>query len=274
MRRPLTAKSTFILSLLIISLAPVGSFSQEALTRRPFANKLIFSETPEIGVKWHGGIRMNDFLVWDGYWNINNWLTADLLLERLNNLKFDSNATLVTDRFSVLTLKSRPLNFNLKGNPCKIAAGIKMYNSTYITDIKNNPLLNDSLIDKSTVLFITESYMLKDKHCFNLFTSVSFRDIGDPTYYMVPGYCFLFAKHWSFSVEYYLTNTIYLPIKILQMAISANNWSLENFSRDYYSFMIYGFQYTGDHLRIDLNLASPASFSGPFFPVVGVGWNF
>jgi hypothetical protein len=253
---------------------PVFALAQDSLGVRPFPNKLIYSETPEIGKKWHGGIRMNDLVVWDGYFNINGWLTADILFEMLNNRKFDSNTTLVTDRFSVLTLKSRPFSFSPKSNPYKLAGGIKLYRSSYLTRNKSDPTLNDSLNDNSLVLFITEGYALTNRHYFNLFTSISTRNIGRATYYVIPAYRFGFSRHWSFSLEYYVTNTIYLPIKLLQMAFSSNHWAIENFNQDLISFMFFGFQYSGVNLQIDFNLATHPSFEGPFIPILGAGWNF
>ena len=273
---PAIATKVFRVLCVLAFMTPVISFSQDSLCGKPLPGKLIFSETPEIGQKWHGGIRMNDVLVWDGYWNINNWLTMDLLIAGLPSLGADTSGSKISDHFYALTWKSRPVSLNLADHPYKASLGLKIYRSNFILTSKNATGTFDTLEmnDKSTVLFLTESYSLGKRHDFNLFTSLSFRNNSDATYYIVPGYRFNFGEKWSFAIEYYMTNTMYLPMKVLQFYFSANNYDFENYNRDMYSFMFYGFQYAGRHIRIDLNMINHISFEKPFFPLVGVGWNF
>jgi hypothetical protein len=75
----------------------------------PFSGKLIFCETPEIGKKWHGGIRLNDILVFDGYWNIYNWLTIDFLRAGINDITIDTSGSALSDRFSIFTIEEDPI---------------------------------------------------------------------------------------------------------------------------------------------------------------------
>jgi hypothetical protein len=71
-----------------------------------------------------------------------------------------------------------------------------------------------------------------------------------------------------------MTNTFYLPLKVFQEVLGANNWILENRNQDMYSFMMYGFQYLGEHIRWDFSLANHISFQSFILPMVGFGWNF
>jgi hypothetical protein len=249
--------------------------AQDAWNSKPFSGKLFFAETPNIGLKWHGGIRMTDILAWDGYININNWMTLDLLAEGMSEMKADKNGSTITDKFRAIALKSRPFSFSLKGNPYQLAFGLKLYRSNLLFSMKNDMNGFDTIktADTSTVLFLTESYSLGQKHFINLFTSLSFRR-GSSAYFIVPGYRYGITGSWSVGIEYYMTNSIFLPLGLYQYLFSANHWALENYNQDLFSFMFYGFQYTGKHLRIDLNIGNHISFQPPFLPLLGVGWNF
>lgn len=240
---------------------------------RPFSNKVVFSETPEIGKKWHGGIRMNDIAIWDGYWNVNNILLVDFLFAGFNSLKVDQSMELV-DKFRTLTIKSRPLELDLRGNTYRIAVGLKVFKSDFsMKDLE----ANDDVItisDRSTVLFLTQSLVPAKNHSLNLFASLSNRKNGFDTYYIIPGYSWFFSKNWSLDFEYYMTNSLRLPIKILQFAFDSDKLDFFNSERAMYSFMIYGASFTGKHLRVDLHLSNHISFAGPIIPILGVGWNF
>lgn len=241
------------------------------LSELPFCNKLIYSETPEIGIKWHGGIRMTDVLIWDGYWNINNWLTMDLLISALPNLFKDQGGSL-TDRFTAFTIKSRPFSFQLMDRTYKVGGGIKSYAAR--SEFGDSTMTFMDTKDGSFVFFATQSYQW-DKHYFNLFTSVSSHDNQDKaTYFIVPGYRHPISKSWSFSLEYFMTNTQYIPLKILQFAFDDDQLEFDNRERYMYSFMFFGAQYNRTHLRVDLGLASHYTFQNLILPLIGVGWNF
>jgi hypothetical protein len=63
-------------------------------------------------------------------------------------------------------------------------------------------------------------------------------------------------------------------MKILQFAFDEDALDFYNVTRDMYSFMFYGFEYQGEHVRVDLHLASHITFQSIIVPMVGFGWNF
>lgn len=261
-------------------LLSAASTSAVEFEQKAFPNKLIYTETPEIGQKWHGGIRMNDIFIWDGYLNTNDWMIIDVLHAGLPNL-FGSEGGSLTDNLSAFTFKSRPFTHILKNNTYKVAGGIKIYNANFeISDSTKETLMESK--DNSLVLFLTQSYLFNGKHYFNFFTSLSFRtkkfsdgsEETSTTYYIIPGYKLPISKNWNFAIEYYMTNTEQLPIKILQYVYDPDQLDFLNSARDMYSFMFWGFNYTTKHLRIDLNFANHITFQGLKLPLIGIGYNF
>ena len=261
--------------MVLMLLTPLHSKEDE----KPFCNKLIFSETPEIGRKWHGGIRTTDFFCWEGYFNIYNWVMVDFLRAGFGNLKVGENGKM-KDYFYTLTLKSRPIHFDLFGGDYKAALGMKYFKAPFAFVADGDSIMR--ILDSSFMLFVTQGYGFKENHLFNLMTSLSFRDRKDSkgkeitgtTYYLVPGYQYAISEKWFFSVEYYMTNTERLPLKILQFAFDKDKLDFYNTGREMYSWLFYGCHYSGKHLRVDLNLANHYSFSGIILPMIGVGWNF
>jgi hypothetical protein len=259
-------KNTLVAIILLIC-----SFCYSEISDLPFCNKLIYSETPEIGKKWHGGIRMTDILIWDGYWNVNDWLTLDLLFAVLPNLFKDNGGTL-KDNFSAFTLKSRPVSLQLRERPYKAGGGVKFYRAR--SEFGDSTMTFMDTRDNSFVFFITQSYQW-DRHLFNLFTSLSSHENQDkPTYFIIPGYRHPISRSWSFSFEYYMTNTQYIPLKILQFGLDEDQLEFDNREGYMYSFMFFGCQYSRAHIRVDLSLASHYTFQSLILPLIGVGWNF
>jgi hypothetical protein len=72
------AGGRLIRGLVLLTLGAGGALAG-TFTESAFPQKLIFSETPEVGHAWHGGLRMHDVLIWDGYWNVGGWFTLDVL---------------------------------------------------------------------------------------------------------------------------------------------------------------------------------------------------
>lgn len=262
----------------IIAILGLAVFTWAGLSETPFCNKLIFSETPEIGKKWRGGIRMTDFVIWDGYFNIYDWMLFDFVRGGLKGMKIDETSEM-DDYFYSITFKSRPFGHTLGGGDYKAAAGIKFFKAPFVLRTEEDSI---SMRDSSTVFFLTQSYLFRQKHLFNLFTSISSRGrenskgekISSTTYYIVPGYSIPIYGNWSFAVEYYMSNTEKLPLKILQFAFDEDKLDFLNSSKEMYSWMFYGVRYTGKHLRVDLNMANHITFSGLIMPLFGVGWNF
>jgi len=264
-------KRTMIFILTALAFSAIAVLAAD-FSEQPFTEKLIFSETPEIGKKWHGGLRTTDLISYEGYLNINGWATVDFMLTGIFGLKMDSNGVELSDNFKILTFKSRPLCLTVKNAPYKLAGGLKIYRSDF-----NMVDESDSLIatnDRSTVLFLTQGYLLNNKHYFNLFTSLSSREKSGSTYYIVPGYRYRLSDRWNMGIEYYMTNTLYLPMKIFQFLFDKDKLDFFNTDRNMFSYMFYGFQYTGEHVRIDLNLASHVTFQYFIMPMIGFGWNF
>jgi len=57
-----------------------GADSSDSLYKA-FETKLLYSETPDIGPAWRGGLRITDLIVWDGYLNVAGWFTMDLFMQ-------------------------------------------------------------------------------------------------------------------------------------------------------------------------------------------------
>ncbi len=245
----------------------------------PFGHKLIFSDTPEMGTKWHGGIRMQDIVVWDFSLNLNDWVFADFLAAGLSDLKTDKGER-ITDNFTVLTLKSPPFSRDTRFGGYALAGGMKLYHADFsFSSPVDSAILGSK--DGSAMLFLTQS-LSRRNHYFNLFSSLSFREIPiglgekrtSTTFYLVPGYQYGWTNGWGFDWEYYLTNTERLPIKVLQYVLDKDKIDFYNPNRDLYSFMFWGFHYTRRHLRLDFHIGNHISFRPPFIPVLGLGWYF
>lgn len=253
----------------------------------PFPNRIIFSETPETGLPWHGGIRMKDLLCWDVYWNAGGWLTLDLLYAGINDsrMKDEENGGTVswTDRLALFSIKSRPLSFSLSGHPYKVGAGLTVYSSAFEfwnTDLEGGYPATSS---KQTGLFLAQSLFLGGRHYCNLdisFTTYKVKaedaENAITTFYFIPGYRFLFGPklRWSFDLEYYLMNPIELPFKTLQIAANPATMDFYNPNQRYVSFMFWGVSYSWQHLTIGAHLGNHISFSGVIIPLLGVGWDF
>jgi hypothetical protein len=254
-------------------------FSQDSVFR-PFCNKVVFSETPEIGPKWHGGVRSSDILIQDGNWNIGGLFALDLTLAGLPWIKSKTDSSGLADNYQLFSIKSRPWRKAFSGNLYSVGAGGK-FNSTFfgIKDSSGAYALGP-IADHSTEIFVTQSLRYHQKHLFNLSSSFCFDDKNSFTdnavswWYIVPGYRLMLGSRWSFDFEYYLTNTLTLPIKLLQFTQDADRMDFYNISRDWYSYMVWGFSYSRKHFRLDLHIASHYSFTGLVLPVIGLGWNF
>jgi hypothetical protein len=247
--------------------------------KRPFSSKLIISETPDIGLKWHGGIRLTDIFCLDGYVNIAGFFTFDFLIAGIPTIR-DSTGLAISDRFYLFSLKSRPLQVSLLNNRYAVAAGIKYHDAEFkILSTRDQ----DSFVVRSVWLapFITQSYSLGNRNHFNLFSSIALESRKLTTgntlfasYCFVPGYRFDISKHWSADLEYYLFNAEKLPLNILWVAWSSSHLPFENLNRDWFSYLFWGVSFSGKHLRIDLHIANHYSFQGPILPFIGFGRNF
>ena len=270
------------IAVIVMSALFNSGFAQADTTpeiKRPFSSKLIFSETPDIGSKWHGGVRLTDIFCLDGYVNIAGFFTFDLLFAGIPTIK-DSTGLAISDRFILVSLKSRPLQVSLLNNRYAVGAGIKYHDAEFkILSTQDQ----DSFVVRSVWLvpFITQSYSIGTRNHFNLFSSIALENkkltTGTTlfTYYcFVPAYRFDISKHWSAGFEYYLFNADKLPLNILWVAWSPSHLPFENINRDWYSYVFWGISYRGKHLRIDMNLANYYTFQGPVFPLISFGWNF
>ena len=247
-------------------------------SEKAFPGKLIFSDTPDIGIKWHGGVRVLDVLALDFNWNINGWLSVDFLTVGLNKHKGDQGER-ITDKFSLVTFKSPPYLKSTAWGNYAVAGGLKFFNSEFKFQNPGdtNVLKSDA---QSGGFFLTQS-LTYGKHYINLLTTLSQRKVqlstGEDergTFYFAPGYSYSISRHWQVSFEHYWTNTEWLPMKILQYAFDEDKTEFHNPNQDVYSFLFWGFQYRRKHLRVDLNVAHHISLAPPFIPMVGVGWYF
>lgn len=244
---------------------------------KAFSTKLIFTETPDIGPKWRGGIRMTDILCWDGYFNIAGWFTVDYLIAGIPTIGNDSAK--FSDNFSLFSLKSRPVRIPVGRHEYKLAGGIKYHAAEFKISGKDGVLLSEN--SYWTVPFITQSILLCNRNHFNLFSSVVFesRNIGSAkklfaSYCLVPGYRFFINNRWSLAVEYAYFNVRKLPLNLLWYLWDADGVSFDNPNADPYSLMFWGASFTNRHFRADFNIGCHYTFQGPVIPMFGIGWNF
>jgi hypothetical protein len=278
-----------IASLIVPATAQFDSLHPyDTLDQRAFCNKVIYTETPDIGVKWRGGLRNLSLFSWDMYFNIGNILTADYLFTGLREHHFHDSTSgdsmTFADNMSIFTLKSRPLRIKGEKLVYKVGGGLKLYgaNAEYHNQYGEGL---EPAHDAAAVLFITQSWFLPrtQRHLLNLYTSLSLRSdtlsTGAvrtwATIYFVPAYRVYFGKtrHWSFGIEYYLMDPQTLPFKSIQYAIDPD-WEFFNPDQQWVSFMFYGFSFTTRHARFDIGVGNHISFSAPYIPMIGFGWNF
>jgi len=287
----MSIRYSFLLLILAAINSPVFS-STDISPETPFNNRIIFSETPEIGTKWHPGILNTDILCWDFFWNINNWFSVDLLNAGLSNRTIvdgeTGDTTRWTDNFSLVTLKSRPMVFDLFKNPYKVAVGITVYRTIF--EFFDRATLSGLPSDTFSQggLFITQSWYLKDRrwwffngsHYFNLLASYQVHPIHRNSslnaWYIIPGYRFLFNRphNLSFDFEYYIMNPYELPIKTFQILTDPDQLPFENPNLYFVSFMFWGFSYSWKHAHVELHIGHHYSFTGPIIPMLGFGWDF
>jgi hypothetical protein len=273
----------FIPVLLLLFEFTLPVFSLESSIEVPFSNRIIFSQTPEIGEKWHGGIRMNDFIAWDIYWNFNDWFTTDFFRAGFNKMRFpgeNGDTVTLTDYLYLLSLKSRPLSFTLLNNPYAIGGGITGYSSAF--EFVNQ--INEGITEKTSgelAIFVAQSWFLKSRHYLNLASTVSFMknsgmDKAVASIYLIPGYRYFIdnGRRWSFDAEYYFMNPVELPFKTLQYAFDPDQNEFYNPEQLFVSFTFWGFSYSREHLRLELHLGHHISFTGPIIPMAGIGWDF
>ena len=250
----------------------------------PFGNRLIMAETPETGTKWHGGIRMKDLIDWDLYWNAAGWFTIDFMTGGLSGFKVkdqESGGTdELTDNMKLFSIKTRPLCLSLYNAPYKAALGLTVLTARFqFLDEQGSELYPGDNF-RQTGIFIVQSWLLNERHYFNLLASVTSQKTTDtksiPTVYLVPGYRFLFGAHrrWSFDFEYYYMNPLELPITALQLAFDADKSPFSNPDRQFVSFMFWGFSYSFRHVRLEAHVGNHYSFRGPILPMLGAGWDF
>jgi hypothetical protein len=272
-----------VIAVIFICAASASGFAQGDTTqelKQPFIGKPIFFETPDMGGKWRGGIRWTDLLCLDGYVNIADFFTFDLLFAGIPTIKDTANRQTISDRFILVSFKSRPLQFSLFNNSYAVAGGVKYHDEAFrILSTQDE----DSFVEKSSWLvpFITQSYTLGTRHHLDLFSSIALESRKLTTgnkvfayYCFVPSYRFDISRHWSVGAEYCLFNADKLPMTILWVAWSPSHLPFENMNGDWYSYLFWGISYTGKHLRIDMNFANYYTFQGPVFPLISFGWNF
>ncbi|MBL8025975.1 MAG: hypothetical protein JNL74_06175 [Fibrobacteres bacterium] len=251
--------------------------SASLLLSAPFNHKVMYSECAMPSEKWAGGLRLNlalpiPMITTDLFGNINGWFDVDIVRSGWNKLKLDSNNA-ITDLFWTLGVRSKPFEFSVAGKPLYVAAGLKIFKSDFeIIDIPAKDTF--SIYDNSFVLYLTESYRFTDRHRVNLHTSLSFRDGGTKTYYFIPSYVFTINERWAFNYEYYLTNTVELPGKIIQRIYDEDGLEFHNYKQVAVSFMFYGVSYSRKHLRLDFSIGNHVSFNPPFLVMTGIGWQF
>jgi len=68
-----------------------GADSSDSLYKA-FETKLLYSETPDIGPAWRGGLRITDLIVWDGYLNVAGWFTMDLFMAGIPSLSLNDSS--------------------------------------------------------------------------------------------------------------------------------------------------------------------------------------
>ncbi|MBD3420808.1 MAG: hypothetical protein GF398_11880 [Chitinivibrionales bacterium] len=252
-----------------------------------FAHKLIFSDTPRMGRKWRGGIRSRDIFMWDMYFNFGDIVLMDIVYagipqEFIRALAEDTNITF-TDNMVLLTLKSRPLTISLPFADYDLAGGLKAYGSKFhVSTQDDGPLFEEE--DGAVSIFAVQSMTFSERSILNIYSSLAFRshEIGNgeqrlsATYYLIPGAKVFIGgkKRWSFNTELYLMNPLELPIKSFQLALDEDNNEFYNIGRDIVTFVFYGFSYARRNFTIDLYFGNHPSFSPPYIPFFGFGWNF
>lgn len=259
---------------------------------KAFPNKIIFSETPEIGRKWRGGIRFYDlFAVGDLYWNIADFLSIDATYAsagfliraavRADGRPVDSMN--IKDNFLLISAKSRPFVLKFNNYVFKAGGGLKYYRSaSAFLDEYGEGIPEET--DQSVNVFTTSALSLNDRLYLNLFLSGAFRtrELSDgetklhATIFAVPGGRVFIGKkkRWSFGMEYYLMNPEQLPIKTIQYTVDEDNIDFYNPDRKLVSFLFWGFSYSSRKIRIDLNIGSYSIIYPPYLPFIGFGWNF
>jgi hypothetical protein len=273
-------KLVFLMSAL--SFLPKGLQGAETFDY-PFGNRIVNSQTPEIGTKWHGGVKMNDLLDWDLYWNAGDWLTIDFMTAGVTRLRIKDQGSgsplRLTDYLRLFSIKSRPFTASLLNSPYKIAGGITFYNAAFrLTNEASGEEFSSAF--RQSGLFIVQSLFIHKRHYLNFLASLDFHKISDsqskPTLYFIPGYRCFFGKNrrWSFDAEYYWMNPIELPIKTLQIVYDADGQEFFNGDQQFVSFMFWGFSYSFRHLRLEAHLGNHISFAGPIVPMLGAGWDF
>ena len=275
--------SPHLYSITIITILLTTSvFPLESAIDKPFSNRIIFSQTPEIGEKWHGGIRMNDLLVWEGYWNCADLFTLDFFYAGIADFSFqgDNGDTItLSDHLTLFSLKSRPFQRAIWNHPYAAALGITLRSYTF--DFQNQFGEGISSQPSSELeFFVTQGWFYK-QHYFNLTLTASFMkkapmEKAVTTLFIIPGYRLFIdkKKSWSFDVEHYFMNPVELPYKTLQYVFDDDNNEFYNPEQLFVSFTFIGFSYSGAHLRLQLHVGRHISFVGPMVPMAGIGWDF
>ncbi len=249
-------------------------------TYRAFSTKLIFSETPDLGPAWRGGLRITDALAWDGYLNVAGWFCVDLLMAGLPTLSLkDSNRTSVTDNFFLISLKSIPLRIPVWKNLYELGAGLKYHAAEFRLANKDGELVADKTY--LLVPFVTQEFLWAERNHFNLFACAAFEErnlSAGPklftTYCFVPGYRFFISTRWSLGIEYALFNARKMPLNLIWYLWDADHVAFDNPDADWYSLLFWGVSFANRHFRVDMNVACHYSFQGPIIPMIGFGWNF
>jgi len=247
------------------------------LISAPFNHKVIYSECAMPSEKWSGGLRLNlalpiPIITTDLFGNVNGWFDVDVVRSGWNNLKIDSNYT-ITDLFWTFGLRSKPFEFSVAGKPLYAVCGMKVFKSDFeMISVADKDTL--SIYDKSFVLYLAETYKLAERHKVNLHTSLSFRKSGKKAYFVIPSYVFSINERWAFNYEYYITNSVRLPAKLMQFTMDEDRLDFYNPDQIAVSYMFYGVSYSRKHLRLDLTIGNHISFQPPFIVMTGLGWQF
>lgn len=265
-----------------------------------FSHKLIFSETPDAGVRWRGGIKLRlYFFSFDGeetageeggvlplpqldfFWNMGGILTLDMVIAGIPRIAGDNGDT-IQDSYSLMSIKSKPFSRELRGLPWRIAGGAKLYSaSSQFQDSLGEGLPRER--DGAVGVFVTQDVRLGRRHRGNLYTSVNFRRkrIGSSptlsaTWFVVPGYRLSLDQcdRWSLGLEYYLMNPEKLPIKFIQYAADEDRTEFHNINRSVVTFLFWGGSYHSRRVRVDFTLGHHPTFQGPVIPSATFGWNF
>jgi hypothetical protein len=123
----------------------VTDIQEEKTVKKPviydtsaFSNKIIFVETPQIGYKWRGGVRISDFLAFDFNYNIGNYVLIDVLFSGIPHLRIQTDSIkgdsifLNRDNLFIWTAKSRPFGLDMgKFFRYDIGGGVKLYSNSF-----------------------------------------------------------------------------------------------------------------------------------------------